>query len=350
VKGGLRGLLSRYKVPLIGAKILLSFALFAYVVAKVSPGDIWDTIRPADERYLLAAAGLFLLSNLIGSWIWARLLRAQGVPIPYRKAASYYFVGLFFNNFLPSNIGGDITRISDAAKHADHVSPVFSATVMDRLVGVLAMALVAVFASFAAIDRIHLYAIYMAIVITFVVSLGLFLSIFNRSVLKAFEWPFRVIGARTIERGIRRLMDDLHGYKHQGKVLRLVFAASLVVQVSRILVHYLVGLALGVRVAVGYYFLFVPALAALVSLPISLNGLGIREGAGVVLFHMAGMTKEQAFTVPFLTYLISVCISLLGGLIFVSRTPRRALKGILEKRRTARAAAAADGRARKGID
>jgi uncharacterized protein (TIRG00374 family) len=343
-----RELLSRYKVPLIAIKILLSFALFAYVVAKVSPRDIWDTIRPADERYLLGAAALFLLSNLVGSWIWARLLRAQGVPIPYRKAASYYFVGLFFNNFLPSNIGGDITRISDASKHANHVSPVFSATVMDRLIGVLAMALVAVLASFAAIDRIHLYAIYTAIVITFVITLGLFLSIFNRSVLKAFEWPFRVIGARTIERGIKRLMDDLHGYRHQGKVLVTVFVASLFVQVSRILVHYVVGLALGVRAAVGYYFLFVPTLAALVSLPISLNGLGIREGAGVVLFQMAGMTKEQAFTVPFLTYLTSVTISLLGGLIFVSRTPRRALKSVLERRRTARAAGSQ--RAEKGID
>ncbi|MGH7681866.1 MAG: hypothetical protein ACRENN_07755, partial [Candidatus Eiseniibacteriota bacterium] len=90
-------------------------------------------------------------------------------------------------------------------------------------------------------------------------------------------------------------------------------------------------------VALGYYFLFVPVLAALVSLPISLNGLGIREGAGVVLFHMAGLTKEQAFTLPFLTYLISVLISLLGGLIFVSRPPRRALQSILERRRTERA-------------
>lgn len=345
----LRGFLSRYKMPLIGIKILLSFALFAYVVAKVSPGDILATIRPADGRLLAAAAGLFLMSNIIGSWIWARLLRAQGVPIPYRKAASYYFVGLFFNNFLPSNVGGDITRISDASKHAEHVSHVFSATLMDRLIGVLAMALVAVLASFAAIDRFHLYAIYTAIVITFFIALGLFFSIFNRTVLKAFEWPFRVLGARTIERGIRRLMDDLHGYRSHGKVLVAAFAASLIVQVSRILVHYVVGLALGVRAAVGYYFLFVPALAAMVSLPISLNGLGIREGAGVVLFQMAGMTKEQAFTVPFLTYLISVSISLLGGLIFVSRQPRRALQDFLERRRTARASATG-GRARKGIE
>ena len=92
-----------------------------------------------------------------------------------------------------------------------------------------------------------------------------------------------------------------------------------------------------VRVSAGVYFLFVPVLAALVSLPISLNGLGVREGAGVVLFQSAGMTREQAFTVPFLTYLISVMISLLGGLIFVSRQPRQAIRSMKERRRSARA-------------
>ena len=332
-----RGWLSRYKVPLIGLKIVLSFLLFGYVVAKVSPGDIWATIRGADPTLLLAAAGLFLFSNLLGSWLWAKLLRAQGVPIPYRKAASYYFVGLFFNNFFPSNIGGDIVRISDASKHATHVSPVFSATLMDRLIGVLTIATVAVLASFAALDRFHQFAIYVSILIVFGVSLALFVSIFHRGVLEAFEWPFRVIGARRIEQGIARLMDDLHGFRHTGSALSQAVLASTLVQISRILVHYLVGVALGVRVAAGYYFLFVPVLAALISLPISLNGLGVREGAGVVLFQSAGMSKEQAFTVPFLTYLISVMISRLGGLIFVSRQPRQALRTMMERRRNARA-------------
>lgn len=341
--GGIRGFYSRYKVPLIGLKIVLSLLLFGYVVAKVSPGDIWTTIRSADPTLLLAAGGLFLFSNLLGSWLWAKLLRAQGVPIPYRKAASYYFVGLFFNNFFPSNIGGDITRISDASKHATHVSPVFSATLMDRLIGVLTIATVAVLASFAALDKLHQYAIYVSILIVFLVSLALFASIFHRGVLEAFEWPFRVIGARRIEQGIARLMDDLHGFRHTGSALTQAVLASTLVQISRILVHYLVGLALGVRVAAGYYFLFVPVLAALISLPISLNGLGVREGAGVVLFQTAGMSREQAFTVPFLTYLISVMISLLGGLIFVSRQPRRAIATLMERRRNARTGEAEAG-------
>ncbi len=329
--------LRRLKVPLIALKILLSFALFAYVVAKVSPRNVWTTVSSAEPRLLAAAAALFLTSSLIGSWLWARLLKAQGVRIPYPKAASYYFVGLFFNNFLPSNIGGDIARISDAAKHADHVSPVFSATLMERLIGVLAIGLLALVASAAVLDRLHLYAIYWSTLLVFLAALTFFVCVFHRGVLEAFERPFRALGALRIERAIARIMDDLHGFRSERGALTAAFIASTLVQISRIYVHYVVGLSLGVRISLAYYFLFVPVLAALVSLPISLNGIGIREGAAVVLFQLAGLTREQSFSIPFLTYAVSVLISLLGGLIFISRPPRRAIVRHLTRRRLARA-------------
>jgi glycosyltransferase 2 family protein len=335
--------LFRHKGALILLKILVSLALFAYVVAKVSPGNVWTAVKPADPRLLAAAAALFLFSSLVGSWLWGRLLRAQGVVIPYRKVAAYYFVGLFFNNFLPSNVGGDIARITDAARHSGRVSPVFSATLMDRLIGVMAIGFLAVIASIAALPDLKFYGIYAALAAVFLLSVAAFLSIFHRRVLHAMEWPFRAVGAHGAAAAVGRLFDDLHGFRNQGGALLAAFVASTVVQISRIYVHYLVGLALGVRIAAGYYFLFVPILAALISLPISLNGLGVREGAAVVLFGMAGLTKEQAFAVPFVTYLVSVVISLLGGLIFLSRPPRRAIAQRLERRRAERSVRAGDG-------
>jgi uncharacterized protein (TIRG00374 family) len=272
----------------------------------------------------------------VGSWLWGRLLRAQGVRIPFQKVAAYYFVGLFFNNFLPSNVGGDIARISDASRYSGRVSPVFSATLMDRLIGVLAIGFLAVVASVVAVPRLHLAGIYVGLGLVFVTALAAFLSIFHRRVLTIFEWPFRAVGARSLADALGRMLDDLHGYRSQRGALFAAFIASTVVQISRIYMNYLVGLSLGVRIAASYYFIFVPVLAALVSLPISLNGLGIREGASVVLFQMAGLTREQAFTVPFLTYIVSVAVSLLGGLIFLTRSPRRALAQRRERRRTER--------------
>jgi uncharacterized protein (TIRG00374 family) len=178
------------------------------------------------------------------------------------------------------------------------------------------------------------------------VAVALFASVFNRGILEAFERPFRMIGAHKVERAISRLMDDLHSFRSEKGALASAFVASTLVQVSRIYVHYLVGVALGVKISIAYYFLFVPVLAALISLPISLNGIGVREGAAVVLFQLAGLSRELSFSIPFLTYVISVLVSLLGGFIFISRTPRRALASHLERRKLARSGASPrEGRA-----
>ena len=87
--------------------------------------------------------------------------------------------------------------------------------------------------------------------------------------------------------------------------------------------HVLVARALGLHMPAAYFFLFVPLLAVIVSLPISLNGIGVREGAGIVLFGLVGVDRATAFSLQFTTYLVAVAVSLLGGLVFLARIPRR---------------------------
>ena len=91
----------------------------------------------------------------------------------------------------------------------------------------------------------------------------------------------------------------------------------------RIGVHVLVARALGIHVPLAYFFLFVPLLAVIVSLPISLNGIGVREGAGVVLFGLVGVAHSMAFTLQFTTYLVALAVSLIGGVVFLARIPHR---------------------------
>jgi hypothetical protein len=115
-----RGAVHRYRVPLILIKVFLSFALFAYVVAKVSPRGVWSTLRPADPTMLRPRRG-----SSSRTWSGAgsgRASEAQGDD-PVSQAASP-LRGLFFNNFLLQH-RRDIA-ISDASKHADRVSSVFA--------------------------------------------------------------------------------------------------------------------------------------------------------------------------------------------------------------------------------
>ena len=102
-----------------------------------------------------------------------------------------------------------------------------------------------------------------------------------------------------------------------------LFLVAAVTQVSRIGVHVLVARALSLHIPVPYFFLFVPLVAVIVSLPISLNGIGVREGAGIVLFGLVGVSRAQAFSLQFTTYLVAVAISLIGGMIVLLRLPMR---------------------------
>jgi uncharacterized protein (TIRG00374 family) len=254
------------------------------------------------------------------------LLKSQGLRIPFYRVWSFYFVGLFFNNFLPANIGGDIVRIYDASKYCKDTSSVFVATFMDRVIGVLAISFLAVVASVYCLDHFRIFLIYLTVVLGFCGTLFVVFSILDRRILAFFEKPFKLVKAFDLERRVEKLFDQLHAYREKLPLLFGVILIAIAIQVMRVFVHYLVARSLGISISPSYFFLFVPVLAVLTALPISINGLGVREGAGVVLFGLAGVPGHDAFSIEFMTYLVSVLISLSGGVIFLSRAPLELLR------------------------
>jgi glycosyltransferase 2 family protein len=313
------------KWGLLGLKMALSVGLFAWLFRHF---DVLSAMRqthlaPNGQAWIWGAVGVFFVSNLLGSWLWGRLLRLQGVEIPFPRVAAYYFVGLFFNNFLPANIAGDFARISAARGHSERTAPVFSATLMDRMMGGLAVAVVAMFSILTAWPWFHDLRVDALVAGLFLVSLLMYLAVFRRDVLGLVEWPFRALRLRRLAVRMSQAMDQLHAYREQGGRLMGLMGLGVLIQVMRVFMHLCVARALGLHVPIGAIFTFVPILAAIVMLPISLNGIGVREGASVLLFGIVGLTGAQAISFQLLTWLLAVLVSLLGGVIFVFRAPLR---------------------------
>ncbi len=311
------------KWGLLGLKMALSIGLFVWLVRHYHVADALRETHSADPRWLGVAIGVFFVSNLLGSWLWGRLLALQGVEISFPRLAAYYFVGLFFNNFLPANIAGDLARISAARGHSGRAAPVFSATLMDRMLGALAVGTLGLVAILVAWPWFHDPVIDAVVVGLFVFSLLMYLAVFRRDLLRAVEWPFRALHLHGLEGRIARLMDELHGYRDQSTKLAGLLAFGALIQVMRVFMHLSVARALGLRVPAGAIFVLVPILACVVMLPISLNGIGVREGASVILFRLVGLSGGQAISFQLLTWVLAVIVSLLGGVIFVMRTPLR---------------------------
>ena len=309
---------------LLAAKIVFSLAVLGLVLWRIPLDQLAGTLRHAHVGTLLAAAGLLIASNVLGSYQWERLLAAVGIRIPFAKVLAYYHVGLFFNNFLPANIGGDIARVLNVSPRAETRAAAVSAVVMDRLIGTVALAGLALVTTLPAIDRFHLGVAYAALMVFFGASVLMLWLVLHPRALPVLERGLGRIGLGGMRPQLEQLAAHFAALRARGRLFAGLFAVATVIQVSRIFVHVLVARSLGMDIPVTYFFLFVPLLAVIVSLPISLNGIGVREGAGIVLFGLVGVERAPAFLLQFTTYMVAVSVSLLGALVLLARVPWRA--------------------------
>ncbi len=308
---------------LLGLKVAISLGLLAFLVGRINLDQLGRALEHANPRWLALAGAVMLTSNLLGAYQWSRLLRAVEIRIPFWKVCAYYHVGLFFNNFLPANVGGDFARVLDASRHADSRAAALSTVLLDRVIGTVALAGLALVTTLPAIDRFHFVFAYLALVGFFVLSVALLWAVFHPAWLELAERVLARVGLGRLKPHLDDLSRRLTGFRGQRRLFLELLSIALVVQFLRIFVHALTARSLGLHIALTYFLLFVPLLAVIVSLPISLNGIGVREGAGIVLFGLIGVSRAQSFTLQFTTYLVAVAVSLLGGLIVLVRIPHR---------------------------
>lgn len=308
---------------LLAFKVAISIALFVWLFHNVSWQSVAESLRRADPAWLLAAFGMLFASNVLGSYQWNRLLRTVGIELPFWKVLAYYHVGLFFNNFLPANVGGDFARIMDASRSGSSRATAFSTVLLDRMIGTVALGGLAVLTTLPAIDHFHLAAVYAGVLGFFALSVVLLWAVFHPHLLATVERVLSRVGLGRLKPALDELSERLAGFRGRPLLFMELFAVATATQVMRIGVHVLVGRALGLHVPMAYFFLFVPLLAVIVSLPISLNGIGVREGAGMLLFGLVGLARGDAFSLQFTTYLVAVAVSLIGGVVFLVRIPIR---------------------------
>lgn len=307
-------------------KLAVSAGLMIFLVRKISISEINSLLTTLDGGLLFAGIATFFASNLIGSYQWHVLLRASGINLPYHKSFRFYFVGLFFNNFLPANVGGDAVKIYDVTRIGGSVYQVIAVTLLDRIIGIFGLCLLALLSTIllmsGGVGEIHWYYI-IVFIGCMIPALGLYLfKPFSRLLRRIV----RSIRPLSLDERISSILDYLGKFKAKKPLVLNLMLLSLMIQALRVSTHILVGLSLGIHVdarVAGLFFVFVPLLGLAMIPPITINGLGVREGLGIILFGAAGIGRPDAFTMEFLTYVVSVAVSLLGFVFFISRRARR---------------------------
>lgn len=300
-------------------RILVSLVLMAWVLKSVNLGQALHDVRSSDVRLLILALLLNILVTFFLAFRWQILLKSQGLKVSFPRLTATYFTGLFFNNFLLSSIGGDLVRAYYAWKDTGKRATAVASVLVERLIGsisLFAMALVSAGLVGSQKGSREFLLVVGLVTLGFLFAVWLF---FNRAFINTLD---RIIGSPNLF-GLRgkgkKLYDSLYSYLNKKRAALEVFVISVLLQIVLVLMCFLVGNALGLKLALVVYFLYVPVIGVISVLPIAIGAWGLQEWTFVGLFTRAGITKEEALMLSIIYHLVAVATSLIGGVTFLAR-------------------------------
>jgi len=317
---------SARRYTLLAVKLSISVALLVVLFWSIDVGSLWTTAKRASVPWLLVALAIFAINVGAMAWRWRLLLAAQHVHVRLRSLLSSCLVGNFFNNFLPSNIGGDVIRIKDTAGPAGSKTLATTVILVDRALGMIALVLVAAMGATAA-GRTHpsaapiwplwLWAGFLA------AAAACAPVVFAPDGFGRLLRPLTVFHPEWVGNRIEKLTGALARFRDQPAALAACFAGAVFVQGAVVVFYYAVAYALHLDVAFTDLAVIVPVSFVVQMLPVSVNGFGVREATFSFYFTRIGQPIESALLVSLVAQALVMLFSLTGAAVYISRARQK---------------------------
>jgi uncharacterized membrane protein YbhN (UPF0104 family) len=302
------------------ARLAISVLLLWVLVVKI--GDNWSEatpdLTPTTVAWLLGALALTFGGVLLSAARWGAVLEALGLHSPFNRLVSLYFAGQFMGNVLPSTIGGDALRVSRLARDNGEPPTTFASVVLERLTGwfvlpVLTLTALVVNPGLRDLGRASTIAFLTASATLVLLAVVLVVTTCTSGSLD--ERLDQHTGWRRFSGAVRLGLRKL---SHEPGATARILATGLAYQLILIASALMAARALNLPADVGPTALlaFVPAVLIAQVLPISISGLGVREGLFVLFLQPLGVPQSQAIALGLLLYLLNLVVSLFGAPAF----------------------------------
>jgi glycosyltransferase 2 family protein len=308
------------RAALLTIKIGVSLALLGYLFSTTDLRALEEKVRTADLLDLLAAVFFYAAMLAFAAWRWQLLLAGLGRPAPLRHLTASYLIAQFFNNFLPSNIGGDIVRVRDGSRLAGSTTASVAVVGIDRILGFGALYLLAAVAFVMAPQPVRELAGARAVLLGLALLFGsLAYVFFSPGTAGRLMEVSRLASIGWARERFETVRGAVHAYRERVGVIWLAGVASLAVQALAVLYYLAIARALGIPLPAAAAFLMVPLCTLLQALPVSFNGWGLREGLFALYFSQVGLPRPSALAFSLVGAGLMVLLSLSGAVVWMTR-------------------------------
>lgn len=306
-------------------RICFGALLLGLLLWLVGPMSLVEQLQNVSAGYLALAFAAQGATKVFWAMRWQEILRVGGIDQKLPNLVGLVLVGQFFNNFLPSSMGGDVVRGFYSASGKGTVPAAYGAVLSERLVGFAALAGVCAVAILGLVlagsDLLSATAIATALLLCTGIIVASGIMFFSTG------WSDLLLRRVRNRPKLTFLVNELSKamqFMRQPdcRVWRVVYL-SVVIQISAILFFLFAARAVGITIPTVSFFVVVPLAVIASMVPISLNGLGLREGAFVGLLQIFGVAASVAGAFAVLARLVDFVVAAFGGIVFALRDARR---------------------------
>lgn len=304
------------RTALTVVNIAVSIGLIAWVLSGLSLSELVIAATTANAGLLVLALSLHGTGLLLSAMRWATLLNIQKIDFSFKATVLLYWVGCFFNAFLPTSVGGDVVRSYLASKHNGKIMDTAISVIAERVAGVAALMIL----FSIGVIWLHFFGAEQSFWKLAGLSSAGFIGAGCVSSGRKALWETAL--ARTeLREKLRRIGAVLLTYKSHKRKLWRILILSLLLQINVIVYYYIIAAALGIQLSFFYFCLFIPPILILTMLPVSVGGVGVREAAFLFFFVPLGITPAEIVSLSLWSYILALLFNLSGGLVYCFYQP-----------------------------
>jgi uncharacterized membrane protein YbhN (UPF0104 family) len=293
------------------ARLLVSALLLGVLAWRADWGQLRSAAAGLDPLLWLAAAVLYVATQCVSSYRWQVMARPLGFDLPWRRFAGLFYVGTYFNLMLPTSVGGDVVRAWQLGGTGRRSAALLSVLV-ERGSGLLVLLLLAVAATLGSPRPLEPWVTASVFGLAGCAAAGLLgLAVAGRLTRRRLGPDSRLGRLRAAGAEAWRV------YRRRPGLVLTATGLSVYVQAVNVVVVWLIDRALGMGVPLSYYAIAVPVVTLLTLLPVSLNGMGVREAAMGLMLGPVGVAPTLAGSLAFLWFGVQVAAGLTGGVVYL---------------------------------
>lgn len=299
-------------------KGILSLALIVLIFSKIDFAAFWKTINSGHMPLLIVPLVLLIINDAVRTLKWDILCKKMDCPFKYFQLLKFNYVGNFFNAFLPTRFGGDVVRFYYISKETGTSMVKAAVSILfDRISGIiafLALNLLALALNF----KIFPLWISGSVLALDILIIFVLLSLTDPEMLQRVGWLKSLIGRLKLVRTFERASAEISQIKTNPRLLAQAVVYSGLGHLIFIFSNYTYLWALNLKMPFYYFLIFIPVIATITLVPVTVNGTGLREYLVIVLFTLGGLSVEQALALGLLSRVINLINSSIGGIFLAA--------------------------------